>query len=244
MSRYWLDPVRVVLDTAAAPVTIFFRDDDGGWGDRRLIELLEGFAARGLPLDLAVIPAALGAGLARELRDRAQAGGLRLHQHGYAHVNHETVGRRCEFGPSRPRSLQEQDIAAGRERLAELCDGAVDAIFTPPWNRCTEDTARCVADLGFRALSREARAAPFGIAGLSELPVRVDWFAHRHGVRVSPDELAVRLAGAFDCGAPAGVMFHHALMDLADMRRACELLSLVAGHPNARPRAMAALLDR
>ena len=127
---------------------------------------------------------------------------------------------------------------AGRERLAELLGGGVDPIFTPPWNRCTADTGRCVAELGFLALSREASAAPLGVAGLRELPVRVDW------VRLSVDELAVRLADAFACGAPAGVMFHHAVMERADMQRAGELLSLVADHPRARPAGMAALVGQ
>ena len=72
--------------------------------------------------------------------------------------------------------------------------------------------------------------------------MRVDWFAQRHGVRLTVDELGGRLAEAFGCGAPAGVMFHHAVMDRADMRRAGELLQLVAEHPRARPAVMAALL--
>ncbi len=243
-SNDWLEPARAALDAAHGPVDVFFRDDDAGWGDGRLIELLDLFAEHALPLDVAVIPAALEPGVAGELRDRvsSSAGRLRLHQHGYAHVNHEATGRKCEFGPTRTGEEQRRDIAAGRERLAELLGGVVDPIFTPPWNRCTPDTGHCLADLGFVALSREARAAPLRIAGLRELPVRVDWFAQRHGVRLTLDELGGRLAEAFGCGEPAGVMFHHAVMDGVDMRRAAELLQLVAEHPRARPAVMAALL--
>jgi peptidoglycan/xylan/chitin deacetylase (PgdA/CDA1 family) len=243
-SNDWLEPVRAALDAAPAPVDVFFRDDDAGWGDARLIELLELFAACGLPVDLAVIPGALEPALAGELRDRVSSSGglVRLHQHGYAHVNHEVEGRKCEFGFSRSGEEQRRDIAAGRERLAELLGDVVDPIFTPPWNRCTPATGYCLADLGFAALSREARAAPLRIAGLRELPVRVDWFAQRHGVRLTADELSGRLAEAFGSGAPAGVMFHHAVMDRVDMRRAGELLRLVAEHPCARPAAMADLL--
>jgi hypothetical protein len=237
-SRDWLGPVRAALDAASAPVDVFFRDDDAGWGDRRLIELLDLFSGRGMPLDVAVIPAALSPGLAGELRGRVAASGrmLRVHQHGFAHVNHETVGRKCEFGPSRTGEEQRRDVVAGRERLAELLGGEVDPIFTPPWNRCTVDTGRCLAELGYVALSREARAEPLGVAGLAELPVRVDW------VRLPVDELAGRLADACACRGPAGVMFHHELMDGADMRRAGELLSLVADHPRARVSGMAALV--
>jgi hypothetical protein len=233
----WLGPVQAALDRAAAPVVLFFRDDDAGWADERLLALLDRFAGHGLPVDVAVIPAALEPGLARELLDR-RAG---VHQHGYAHVNHEPAGRKCEFGTARARGAQRQDIAAGRERLSALLGDAVDPIFTPPWNRCTPDTGQCLAELGFRAVSRESRAAPLGVPGLRELPVAVDWFARRRGVRLTPDELGERLAAALSA-APAGVMFHHELMDAAELRRAGDLLRLVAEHPNARPEPMAALV--
>ena len=89
MDPHWPHAVRTALDEAPAPVELFFRDDDAGWGDERLLELLDLFAALGLPVDLAVIPAALDAGLAAELRARGIALAVGLHQHGYAHANHE-----------------------------------------------------------------------------------------------------------------------------------------------------------
>src|SRR4051794_35491599 len=226
----WLDPVRAVLDAAPEPVTVFFRDDDAGWAGRRLLDLLDRFAELGLPLDLAVIPAALDARMATELRARAGGGAaaVGLHQHGYAHADHEREGRKCEFGPSRAGADQRRDIERGRERLRELLDGHVDPIFTPPWNRCTEVTGRCLAELGFRALSREARADPFGIDGLAELPVHLDWSAHRHGIRLTFDELALRLAGFLQGRAPVGIMLHHAIMRAPDFVRAGELLRLLA----------------
>ena len=228
---HWLDPVQEELDAASTPVDVFFRDDDAGWRDDRLLALLELFAEHALPLDVAVIPAALDRPVAAELRGRAGAR-LGLHQHGFAHANHEPDGRRYEFGPSRPYADQRRDIAAGAERLAALLGGAVDPIFTPPWNRCTDVTGRCLLELGFGVLSRESRAEPLGIAGLRELPVHVDW------CRLTPPEVAERLAGALGAGGPAGVMLHHAVMDGADRARAGELLALVAAHPRARPRRM------
>jgi hypothetical protein len=235
MSSGWLRPVTTALDAAIAPVPVFFRDDDAGWGDARLFELLDRFAAQSLPVDLAVIPMELDRGLAAELAARA---GVGLHQHGLAHVNHEREGRKHEFGPSRDAAAQRSDIAAGRERLAQLLGKRVDPIFTPPWNRCTADTGRCLAALGFEVLSREARAAPLGVPGLRELPVRIDWFAHRMGERLSPVELGERIAVAIGTGDPVGVMFHHAVMDGGGRRRAGELLSLVADHERARPALM------
>src|SRR3954447_12154104 len=178
------------LDDAAGPVEVFFRDDDAGWGDARLLRLADVFAFHGLPLDLAVIPAELTPRLAGELRERP--GGL--HQHGYAHLNHQREGRKCEFGSDRSRAQQEADIAAGRERLTELLGDRLDAIFTPPWNRCTRDTAEALVALGFAALSREHRAEPLGL--LPEVPVHLDV------VRLSPDELDERFAGFVRNGGP------------------------------------------
>jgi hypothetical protein len=230
----WLAPVASALAAAPAPVTVFFRDDDAGWDDARLLELLDRFAAHGLPLDLAVIPGALGPGLAAELRARERVG---LHQHGLAHVNREPEGRRCEFGPSRTREQQRADIAAGRGRLRELLGDALQPIFTPPWNRCTADTGHCLAELGFAALSREHRAAPLSVPGLAELPVHVDW------VRLEPEALAARMAARLEGGGPLGVMLHHAVMEPESMERTSELLALIAGHERAAARPMLDLLN-
>jgi hypothetical protein len=235
MNSHWLRPVLAALDAAPAPLPVFFRDDDAGWGDARLFALLDRFAACSLPVDLAVIPMELDGALADELAARPRVG---LHQHGLAHVNHEREGRNHEFGPSRDAAAQRADIAAGRDRLADLLGERVDPIFTPPWNRCTADTGRCLAALGFEVLSREARAAPLGVPGLRELPVSVDWFAHHGGERLSPVELGERIAEAIGSGRPLGVMFHHAVMDGGEMRRASELLDAVAGHEGARPALM------
>jgi hypothetical protein len=228
---HWLDPVEQELNAVPAPVDVFFRDDDAGWRDDLLIPLLDLFDEHTLPLDLAVIPAALGERLASELRARAGPR-LGLHQHGFAHRNHEPNGRKHEFGPSRPQADQRRDIENGAERLKTLLGDATEPIFTPPWNRCTDVTGRCLLELGFVVLSRESRATPLGLSGLHELPVGVDW------VRFAPGELAQRLAAALREPGPVGVMLHHAVMDAADRARARELLALVATHPHARPKRM------
>ena len=223
----WLAPIADALDAAPEPVPVFIRDDDAGWGDERLLVLLEVLAA--VPVDVAVIPSALGDELARDLRGRR---GVGLHQHGCSHVNHEPAGRKHEFGPTRPEARQRADIAAGRERLAALLGDRVDPIFTPPWNRCTAVTGHCLVELGFEVLSRESRAEPLRLAGLRELPVHVDF------VRLEPAELARRAAATIGAGGPLGVMLHHEVMDAAAMHRAGELADLVAAHPAARPARM------
>jgi hypothetical protein len=153
-----------------------------------------------------------------------------MHQHGYAHTNHQVEGRKCEFGPARGRAAQQADIAAGQERLRALLGDRVDPFFTPPWNRCTRDTGEALVELGFTLLSREHRAEPLGV--LPELPVHLDV------ARLSPEELDERFAGHVRAGGPVGVMFHHGVMEPDDMARAGELLALLAAHENVVPRAM------
>ena len=240
----WLDNLRRALDAAVRPVDFFFRDDDAGWCDERLFALLDLFERHSLPIDLAAIPRALNASLASELRARTATarGRLAVHQHGFAHVNHEREGRKCEFGPSRSREQQRRDIESGRRILSEEYGLNVGDIFTPPWNRCTEATGEALRESGFRVLSRDATARPLGVEGLRELPVRVDWLARRKGVRLSLEELGDLLAeAARNAASPVGVMFHHELMDDGELFRAGKLLALLATHTSARCRLMSAL---
>ena len=236
-SQTWLDPLRKALDDGSRPVACFFRDDDVGWRHDRLGDLLDLFVELALPLDLAAIPAALDAPAAGGLRRRIERsdGRLGVHQHGYAHANHEPAGvRKCEFGPARSRAAQLRDIAAGRTRLALMLGPVVEPIFTPPWNRCTAATTGCLLELGFETLSREASAAPLDAAGLRELPVSVDWFKRRDGSRLPPEAIAGLAPAAVERGGPVGVMFHHAEMDRAELEAAADLLTVFAGHQRTR----------
>jgi hypothetical protein len=234
MTTRWLDPLRAVLSQAAEPVDFFVRDDDAGWGDRELLALLDVFDLHAVPIDLAVIPCELRPRLARELLRRAESGPVGLHQHGLSHVNHEPVGRKCEFGARRSALEQHRDIRAGRELLQALLGDATDPFFTPPWNRCTPPTAEALAELGFAVLSRESAAAPLAaIADLVEAPVHVDWVKRRAGSRLTAAELGLALAAAAEQHEVVGVMLHHAVMNAADREGVAALLALVGSHPNA-----------
>jgi hypothetical protein len=191
--------------------------------------LLLSLDEHGLPLDLAVIPSVLTEPLAHALA-ATPAG---LHQHGYAHANHQVEGRKSEFGPARGRAAQRADIEAGQERLRALLGDRLDPFFTPPWNRCTHDTGEVLVELGFTLLSREHKAEPLGL--LPELPVHLDV------ARLSPEELGTRFVTHVKNGGPIGVMFHHGVMEPDDMTRASELLALLAGHENVVARSMAEL---
>ena len=242
----FLTPVRAALDAACAPLDIFLRDDDAGWNDVRLIALLDVAAGAGVPIDLAVIPLALGDALAQELRVRIDAapGRVGVHQHGYAHINHQSEGRSGEFGAARDMDTQRQDLLRGRALLQQHFSDRLDAIFTPPWNRCAPGTPGLLAELGYKALSRDRGAAPQ--RALPELPVGVDWCKHcRAG---GPAAIAEALAQAISArsidGQPLGLMLHHAVMNDGNGEELALLedwLIALAKHPRLRWRSMRSL---
>lgn len=239
----WLDPLREALQLRTRPVDCFFRDDDGGWDDAALLRLVACFERAGVPLDIAIIPEATGPGLAACLLERKQsrATSIGFHQHGSGHLNHETSGRKCEFGTSRTRAQQFDDIETGRERLQRLFGEAIDPIFTPPWNRCTADTLAALEELGFGALSRNRGASPQASGRLQELNVHVDWMRHR--LATGPDHRAIveAIAGSLRHDEPVGIMLHHAVMSDGDFHALSELLSLLRSQPNVGLRSMSEL---
>lgn len=233
----WLDPIRRALDARAEPIRAFIRDDDGGWAHERLEQLARQCSTHGLPIDVAVIPAALTADDASRLLalKSTHRGRLGLHQHGWAHVSHEQTGRKCEFGPSRARHEVQRDLTEGQRVMTRWFGAEVDPIFTPPWNRCTDSTAMLLLDIGFEVLSRDVTAPRVDCAGLLECPVTNDWFAKRHGQRIDRNDWTRAFAVTCATQSVLGLLLHHAGMDQEEFERLDPLLRLLAEHPLCRP---------
>ena len=199
----WLDPVRAGARRPRRPCRVFFRDDDAGWDDERLWALLDLFDRAGVPVDLAVIPAELRPAADRGAGARgAAAGCVHVHQHGFAHVNHEPAGRKCEFGPARSAEPQAADIARGAGAARTPVGELVEPVFTPPWNRCTPRHRRRPAEPASRVLSRDVtrrprrRARPRRGAGHRRLVRRAQGRADRTPTSwASGSAAAVRPAG-------------------------------------------------
>lgn len=240
-----LDALGHALDEAPSEVTFFLRDDDAGWHHERLHALLDATRRCEVPIDLAVIPMATDAAFAGELCARldADVGLLSVHQHGYAHVDHETFERRCEFGEARPLESQRIDLVAGRSHLLRLFGERLQPFFTPPWNRCSSATPVLLAELGYALLSR-SRGAPAQSA-LPELSVSVDWCRLSAQAAESGESpasvVAARIADRMRRGGPVGLMLHHAQMDATGLQQLTTVLRVIDSHPRARWSTMGAL---
>jgi hypothetical protein len=230
--------VLAALDAVRSPVRIFLRDDDAGWDAARLYALLDCTARNGVPINLAVIPQACSDELAGELCKRIDAapGRIGVHQHGFAHANHEATGRKCEFGATRGAAEQRSDLHLGRERLRACFGTRLDTMFTPPWNRCSAYTPALLSELGYSALSRD-RTAPAQQA-LPELPVDIDWCKLQRLAQAQhadgSERIGVELAHCIGAGDTVGIMLHHAQMDAPDLAFLDALLAASASHHRAR----------
>jgi hypothetical protein len=227
-----MKPLEAALDQRARPIDIFFRDDDAGWATDALAAMIEIFAEHDCPLDLAVIPAALDEATASQLNQwRRGNPNIGLHQHGYAHSNHEpATARKCEFGQSRPIDRQCADIIIGRERMAGML-GETDPIFTPPWNRCSPETVARLGDMGFAMFSSD-HVCPS--AALATLPVTLDWDRARRENRLAAaltDQVA-------DATGPVGIMLHHATLNGPARAMLHDVLGCLKTHENVRMRPM------
>ena len=197
-----------------SPIKVFFRNDDGGWADKRLQQLTNEFIQQELPLDIAVIPDALSEQSVDVINALLDAGDkVAIHQHGFSHSNHQLSGRLCEFGTDRNSEQQREDIEKGQKMLATMFGSQVKPVFTPPWNRCTRDTAVALQSLGFQCLSRIIGSDPIE-STMSELPVAIDWLKKRKGVRLNTAELIEYISGLLNTDDEIiGVMLHHEHMD-------------------------------
>jgi hypothetical protein len=130
----------------------------------------------------------------------------------------------------------------GRELLEAQLSGCLQPVFTPPWNRCTDVTAELLSQIGVTTLSRHVGSAELRSLAVAEMPVSIDWsYAKRDGRRLTAVELAELAAEQVRRGVEVGINLHHAVMDVAELRRLEELCRLLAGHPAARCRPLAEL---
>ncbi|MDX2032219.1 MAG: polysaccharide deacetylase family protein [Blastocatellia bacterium] len=218
-------------------IDLFFRDDDADEDEASLWELADLFLRHRLPLNLEVIPGRMEASTVINLlmRVRRSPELLELNQHGWRHINHETTGRKCEFGPSRSPEAQRADIAAGKARMDEAFGSRWHPVFTPPWNRCTDETLRILDQLGFEVFSRDCGKESVSGYRFREISTSLDLYRWKNGVEMRPAEEIVReLILQFDGPAPIGLLLHHKVMDMTAFAFLDWLLREITMFPNIR----------
>lgn len=225
----------------------WLRDDDAIESTRALDEFL-GITA-GIPVGLAVIPAAVRSELSGRL---AQEPRVAVLQHGWRHANHVVDGKKSEYPAGRDLARVGAEIAAGRARLRALFGPRALPMFVPPWNRIAPEFLPLLPQAGIGVVSAMASRRPASRmpAGLIARDVHFDFVAWHDKRRFVGEEMAItallehlrarRAAVAAD--APLGILTHHLVMDAAALAFLARLIALTRGHPAVRWAAAADLL--
>ena len=194
---------------------IFFRADDVAVPGRQFSRMMKLFATYGVPLSLAVVPAALTRPRWQYLNgfEKTNPGRWCWHQHGWRHVNHETEGKKQEFGGSRAAAAIRRDLEQGKNRLVRVMGDHFYPVFTPPWNRCSRRTLELIKELGYAAVSRSSGSTISPPDGLPDYYVNVDLHTRKEK---RPAEgwknLFAELKQAF-AQKHCGIMIHHRMMN-------------------------------
>jgi hypothetical protein len=194
---------------------IFFRADDIAVPGKRFARLMQLFTTYQVPLSLSVVPS----WLTGERWISLQEPGRKIpsfwcwHQHGWRHANHETGGKKQEFGPGRSFFDARKDIIRGRNRLESLMGKNFYPVFTPPWNRCDLKTLEILRELGYVAVSRSRGSKPASPVGLPDIAVNVDLHTRKETDPHSGwDHLFAEIRQAVSSGR-CGIMLHHQRMN-------------------------------
>lgn len=206
-------------------VPFWLRDDDATEPSPALDRLL----ALDLPVVLAVIPSGAGQALADRLADAA---GVLVAQHGWAHANHAGAGeKKQELGAHRPLDAVTAELAAGFARLSALFGPRFLPLMVPPWNRIAPRVVRALPGLGFRALSVYGAPRPAPLAVVNPVLDPIDWRGTR-GCH-APDLIDRALAQAVQAGGPVGVLTHHLAHRKDVWRFLAALKAATVAHPAA-----------
>ncbi|WP_153304872.1 polysaccharide deacetylase family protein [Desulfocapsa sulfexigens] len=216
---------------------IFFRADDIGVPGKQFSHLAELFIKHRLPLCLAVVPTWLTATRFITLQSLTKTNSSQWcwHQHGWLHRNHETKGKKQEFGPARSVTEQIEDLKNGKNRLETLLEDNFSPFFTPPWNRCSLDTLKGLQHLGFKAVSRSIGAKPVCPHGLPDLQVNIDLHTRKEvEPEISFNTLLQELERGISSGT-GGVMIHHQRMDTTAFEFLDLFLKTITSFPAIHP---------
>lgn len=215
------------------PPLVFFRADDIGIPSVRFQQLIKCFKRYSLPLCLATVPAwttkkRLSALQQETGRKNETISQWYWHQHGHVHRNFETSGKNQEFGEARSKQKIQASLEKGRTRLEQLLGNSFNPLFTPPWNRCSEDTLQALVELQFQGVSRSKGAKPQAPDQLPDFQVNVDLHTRKESdPHLAANNLLAELEQSLASGL-CGIMIHHQRMNGAALDLLDLLLSLIS----------------
>ncbi len=197
---------------------MWWRDDDAADVGPSLERLLELHRRTGVPLALAVVPAAATPALAARL---AAEPAVDVLQHGYAHVDHAPASdKKSELGAHRPAMLVLGELGTGRLAMERLFGERPLPVLVPPWNRIAPALVPALPEIGFSGLSTfGARTRVEPVRGLRQVNTHLDLVDWHDGRRfVGEDAALARLVGALAAARagetePIGILSHHLAMD-------------------------------
>ena len=225
---------------------VFFRADDIGIPSKQYTDLIQLFTKHQIPLALAVVPSWLNEERRNHLFDIAGKNPSLWcwHQHGTRHVNHETQGKKQEFGSARTEEEIQHSLSRGKSRLATLLGDDFTPIFTPPWNRCSQQTLQQLIELRFLAISRSSGARPLSPASLPDLQVNVDLHTRKEN---SPQKALTNLLSELEHSLATGwcgIMLHHQRMNARALLFLDILLKVIRSEANLSVAAFPDLIER
>ncbi len=227
--------VQEILDVHPQ-ATVFFRADDIAIPSAKQNRLLELFASHNTPLCAAVVPAWINLCRWEDICHRIQGKHhlFAWHQHGWIHRNHQSVGKKQEFGHGASYEQKRRAVVHGRNKLRAILGEHFLPVFTPPWNRLDLTTLHILKEHGFLAISRYRDDKLSSLPGLPDLFVNVDLHTRKEGsAKAEWHGLLAELDQALASGV-AGLMLHHQCMNEAAFAFLEGLLPRLQAHPTIR----------
>lgn len=218
-------------------IDIFLRDDDIDEDEETLRQLIDISLANSIPLNLQIIPHHLTASTIRLLKQQKKFHPtlLELNQHGWQHLNHEKEGKKCEFGFSRTFEQKFEDISRGKTLLEEVFEDKFYPVFTPPWNRCAEDTFKVIDRLGFKVFSKDKGGQPVTGFRFREISTTLDLYRWKGGpVMRSQEEIVRQLVFQIENLRVIGILLHHKVMNQKAFNFLDILLCVLRKYSNIR----------
>ncbi len=232
-----LRPTLEQLALEKKELRIFLRDDDTSDDLETLKCLFDVTLTSSVPLNLEIIPGELSEACIRLLDNHKHLHPdlFELNQHGWQHLNHEKEGRKCEFGSSRTFDQQYEDISKGKARLEAVFGDKFYPVFTPPWNRCTEDTFKALDQLGFKVFSKDKGKQTVAGYAFQEISTTLDLYQWKGNPAMkAPEEIITQLLTQMRTMEPIGILLHHKVMGSEAFSFLDFLLRLLRNYPNIR----------